>query len=178
MFTNSSVKPPENPFWQFSLTIYDDANIKEACHIFQNIDSANVNLVLFAYWLGYAVHDISHKEFTRACKSVSIWNKEITKNLRKIRIFLKGISENEWVKSYYSQMLTDEIISESYQQELLYNQVKHRLKERAIQNNAMSSQYLSWLFSDSGHELHEPLKIRIEHFIKIISDKLNRIQKA
>lgn len=178
MFNNSSVKPPENPFWNFSLAIYNDASIKEACHIFQDTYSANVNLVLFAYWLGYAVHDISHEEFTHTCNSVAVWNKEVTKNLRKMRIFLKGISDNDWIKSYCSQVLTDEIISESYQQELLYNQVKHRLKTKAIQNNAMSSQYLSWLFSNADHELQGSLKIRIKPFIKMISDKLNYLQKS
>ncbi|WP_133135318.1 TIGR02444 family protein [Legionella rowbothamii] len=178
MFNNSSVVPPENPFWQFSLSIYGDSNIQEACHVFQDTDSANVNLVLFAYWLGYAVQDISHEEFTRACASVAIWNEEITKNLRNVRILLKEISENDWIKSFYSQVLTNEIISESYQQELLYSQVKDRLKERTMPNNAMSSQYLYWLFSDAGHEIHQPLKIRIEHFIKIISDKLGGIQKS
>ncbi|MFJ1267696.1 TIGR02444 family protein [Legionella lytica] len=177
MFNNSSVKPPENPFWQFSLAIYDDPKIKEACHVFQDTDSANVNLVLFAYWLGYAVQDISHEEFTRACARVASWNKEITNTLRKVRISLKGISDNDWVKSYYTQVLTDEIISESYQQDLLYNQVQHHLKKSAVQNNPMSSQYLSWLFSDAGHDLHEPLKIRIEHFIKMVSDKLNHLNK-
>lgn len=177
MFKNSAVAPPENPFWQFSLSVYDDSNIQEACHVFQDTDSANVNLVLFAYWLGYAVKDLSRDEFTHACNSVAYWNREITINLRKVRTYLKEISENDWIKSYYSQVLTDEIISESYQQELLYNQVKRHLKDKATQNNAMSYQYLAWLFNDMGQEVHELLKTRIEHFIQLICHKLDSIQK-
>ncbi len=177
MFSHSLVASPQNPFWQFSLAVYNDVEIRQACHAFQDINSANVNLILFAYWLGYAVEDISHDEFTHACNCVALWNKEITKPLRKIRILLKDISNNDWIKRYYSHILTDEIISESYQQELLYNQIKHRIKERATQNNTLSYQYLSWLFNNMGQELHESLKIRIEYFIQIMGNRLDCIQK-
>lgn len=178
MFDNSAVAPPENAFWQFSLSIYDDSNIQQACHVFQDTDSANVNLVLYAYWLGYAVKELSHDEFTKACASVAHWNQDVTKKMRQVRIYLKNNSVNEWVKNYYAQVLTTEIISESYQQELLCNQVKQHIKERPIQNNALSRQYMVWLFNDMGQEVHEALKNRIEHFVDMISDKLERNLKT
>lgn len=165
-------KVAENPLWRFSLSIYNDTDIKQACHVFQDIDSANINLILFSYWLGYAVKDITHTQFTQICQSVLEWNKEVTTNMRKIRTYLKIINESEWITNYYKQVLTDEIASEFYQQELLYNQTKHLLKEKMAQNNSMSYQYLVWLFNDMGQKIHKPLKIKIEHFIQMISNKL------
>ncbi|MDR3500956.1 MAG: TIGR02444 family protein [Legionella sp.] len=178
MFNNKPVSPPENPFWHFSLSIYDGQNIQEACHVLQDTHSANVNLALFSYWLGYGVKEISHDEFTNACKAVASWNNDVTKNLRKVRNYLKSVSDNEWVANYYSQVLTDEIISESYQQELLYNQVKQHIKDQPIQNNSLSHQYLVWLFNDMGQPVHKELQDCIEYFVKIISEKLEHNSKV
>lgn len=177
MFEDSAVAAPENAFWDFSLSMYEDSAIREACHRFQDTDSANVNLVLFSYWLGYAVKALSHEEFSKACETVVDWHQEVTKTLRKARVYLKKAGDNEWVKNYYGQVLTTEILSESYQQELLYNQVKQHMKDKPTQNKALSRQYLLWLFHDLRQEIHAALKDRIGHFVAMVSNKLDEVAK-
>lgn len=169
---DSSIPPRENPFWHFSLALYQDVNIQKACHVLQNTYCANVNLILFAYWLGYAVKELPHYEFTQACRSIATWHEEVTQNLRKARTYLKQHEACEWTKKYYRQLLTDEINSESYQQDRLYNQVKHVQKSEASLNNSMSYQYLLWLFNDMGQKVDGALQTKIHQLIKMISDKL------
>jgi uncharacterized protein (TIGR02444 family) len=48
----SSDEPKDEEFWRFSLDFYDHPGIAEALIVLQDRDGRNVNLILFALWLG------------------------------------------------------------------------------------------------------------------------------
>ncbi|CEK09532.1 TIGR02444 family protein [Legionella hackeliae] len=157
----------DNPFWQFSLKVYQQTSVKECCLLLQNSQGANVNLLLFCCWLSFFVDPISHEEFKQACDSIGVWHQQITTTLRQARQHAKTFSNNVWVRSFYNQLLTQEINSEAYQQDMLYSHFSNRplvFKK----DETLALRYLSWLFEDMGVVVDKKLNLQLKNFIDLI----------
>lgn len=163
----------DNSFWQFSLGVYQDENVKEACLLFQNREGVNVNLLLLCCWLSYAVERISENEFEAACQSVTEWQSLVTQNLRKIRQHLKTMFPNEWIEQFYQQLLANELSSESYQQHSLYHHFVEKLKMTPSKNEELLLYYLYHLFNQMNLVIDKELDLRIQHFAKLILTTIN-----
>lgn len=166
------VRSLDNPFWQFSLSVYQDEKVKEACLQFQNSEGINVNLLLLCCWLSYAVDTISELEFKEACYSIANWQQNITQPIRKIRQHLKTLQENGWIGDFYQQILDDELSSESYQQYCLYRFFADKLKEEVSENEELMLYYLYRFFDEMKLVINSELDSRIKHFAKLILAKL------
>ncbi|KTD02037.1 TIGR02444 family protein [Legionella feeleii] len=168
----SLLTPLDNPFWQFSLQVYRDEQVKEACLAFQQQEGLNVNLLLLCCWLAYAVEEISQSELVNACHYINDWHEKITQPLRSARLQLKQESTDEWVNPFYQQVLSDELISEAYQQHRLYQCFAAQQKTTGSKNQSLTIRYLHWLFSNKQLAIDRSLASRIEHFATRVLEKL------
>jgi uncharacterized protein (TIGR02444 family) len=82
---------PESPaeheeFWRFSLAFYDHPGVAEALIALQDRDSANVNLMLFALWLGVSGRpSIDSALLAAAAQTAGALGTEIVEPLRALR---------------------------------------------------------------------------------------------
>lgn len=170
--TQSLFTSLDNPFWQFSLQVYRDEQVKEACLAFQQQEGLNVNLLLLCCWLAYAVEEIPQSELISACHCISDWHEKITQTLRSVRQQLKKSSTDDWVNQFYQQVLSDELASEAYQQHRLYQCFAAQQKASFSKNEPLATRYLHWLFSTKKLTIDRSLASRTEHFAKIVLAKL------
>lgn len=163
----------DNPFWKFSIDVYKNKSIKQLCLRFQDKEGVNVNLILLACWLSFAVEPLLESEFKTACRSVSNWQKKVTQPLRKIRQYLKTQSERSGLKTFYQLILDNEIQSESYQQDYLYHQFANKLEVTSYSNpEKLMQRYLFWLFEELKITMDDELIARAKNFIQLIQGAL------
>ncbi len=82
----------DNPFWRFSLNLYQVRRIREALHQLQDEAGANMNLLLFALWvaqqqLRFLPNRTVHFE------QLENWHRDYTLPLRHQRVTLKRLAE-------------------------------------------------------------------------------------
>jgi uncharacterized protein (TIGR02444 family) len=79
----------DNPFWQFSLSLYGRPGIAEACLRLQDRDGLDVNVVLYCCWAASrgAALDGAAIAFLAACSAE--WQARVTGPLRAVRRNLK-----------------------------------------------------------------------------------------
>lgn len=143
----SELESLDNPFWQFSLTVYADSRVQESCLQLQNEYDANVNLLLYCCWLAYAVTPLARHELLDNCELVSFWHDNITSVLRSIRRNRHDLpQQSAWQQQFFKQILHDEILSESQQQQLLYQRVQHEQIAMPVADADRAFGYLCWLF--------------------------------
>ncbi|WP_019217815.1 hypothetical protein [Legionella tunisiensis] len=76
------------------------------------------------------------------------------------------------MNTFYQQILSDELISEAYQQHCLYQYFAARQKTSFSKNGQLAARYLHWLFSAKKLTIDPSLASRIEQFAKIGLEKL------
>lgn len=75
--------------WPYALRLYSAPGISDACLTLQSSLGADVNLVLFAAWMGARGHTLSPDETDAARQLVTAWHAEIVKPLRAVRMRMK-----------------------------------------------------------------------------------------
>ncbi|KTC77847.1 TIGR02444 family protein [Legionella brunensis] len=160
--------PLTNPFWQFSLKVYQSEPVKKQCLSLQNNTCANVNLLLFCCWLSGSLAPIPHSEFILVCDSINDWHTKVTLPLRQVRQYLKESQTNPWVKSFYQHLLTQEIHSEAYQQQMLYAHFKQKkLLHSFHSNKELALRYLTWLFEHMGIIIDKNLDLQLRKLVDL-----------
>lgn len=83
-------KPPENPFWGFSLTVYGRDGVAAACLRLQDRHGIDVNVLLYCCWVarhyGLALDDITLRQILA---HVADWKERVVAPLRLVRRALK-----------------------------------------------------------------------------------------
>jgi uncharacterized protein (TIGR02444 family) len=159
----------DNPFWRFSLGVYQHEAVKKACLSFQEDQRANVNLLLLCCWLAYAVEDISRTQLLQACQTIDTWDEQVTQPLRNSRRWVKSLADTDhWIDDFGQQLLIDELVSETWQQYILYSYFQSRQKISFTKNEALAIDYLHWLFDDMELLVDNELEAKIDNFVKII----------
>lgn len=171
MTTNSPslIAELDNPFWRFSITVYNNTVVKEACLSFQEEEKANVNALLFCCWLAYAVTKISKANLLKSCHSIDDWNTHVTQSLRSTRRWVKAFKKHDlWVEEFSQQLVIDEIVSETYQQYKLFSCFKKSLKKIATKDEELAITYLTWLFLDMGLTIDKTMEDKIRHLVGVV----------
>lgn len=82
---------PAHPFWDFALDVYRQPGVSEACLQLQERDHVDVNLLLFACWVGASGGGrLSRDEVERCRDAVGPWHDAVVRPLRGVRRTLKG----------------------------------------------------------------------------------------
>ena len=79
----------ENPFWNFSLAVYNRPGVPEACICLQDECGADVNLVLFILWQASEGREMTPQGVAGVEAAVGEWQSEVVRPLRGVRRWLK-----------------------------------------------------------------------------------------
>lgn len=152
---NTLIDALDNPFWRFSCALYAEPVIQKVFLRLQEQKGLNINLLLYCFWLGFAVTPLSKEDFLKTCDQVNQWHQEITNPLRALRKHLKILTTTEnsgdrsdWVTDFYKNMLHEELCSEAWQQYQLYAQIKDRLRDDPHWDHLQIECYLNWLLDE------------------------------
>lgn len=86
-----AVEFPDHPFWDFSLSVYGQAGIPQACLELQSAHQLDVNILLYCLWLGASGRgSLDGTEMAQVTGSVADWHEEIVRGMRAVRQRLKG----------------------------------------------------------------------------------------
>ena len=85
------LKFPDIPFWDFSLAAYARPEVAPACLVLQDRHGADVNLLLYACWLGASGRGALDGDLlVRADRLVGSWHRDVVRGLRAVRLRLKS----------------------------------------------------------------------------------------
>ena len=81
---------PHHPFWNYSLGLYAQPQVRDACLVLQDEHGLDVNLVLFCIWSGLAgPGQLEDAELNQAIARAARWQTDVVEPLRHIRRALK-----------------------------------------------------------------------------------------
>jgi uncharacterized protein (TIGR02444 family) len=116
---------PDNPFWDFSLTVYAREGVAEACLALQDRHGLDVNLVLFCLWAGTGGQRLAAADLDGLAAAVDDWQRQVVRPLRALRGRLKS---QDAVERALSEPLRQEI----KRQELQAERIEQLLLFRAL----------------------------------------------
>lgn len=131
--TTSAEAADENPFWRFSLGIYDEPGVAQACLSLQDRHAAadegqesrsalDVNLLLFCCWAGRCGRMLLPGEIASLIAAADPWQREVVSPLRGVRRWLK-VQESvpgQAAEALRAQVKTQELEAERLEQGLLH----------------------------------------------------------
>ena len=79
----------DGDLWAFALRVYGQPGVPDACLGLQDGLAADVNLLLFAAWLGAGGRRLDSQETRAAVDAVIQWHGEVVEELRRLRRRLK-----------------------------------------------------------------------------------------
>jgi uncharacterized protein (TIGR02444 family) len=77
-------------FWAFSLNLYGMPKVSSACLALHDREGLDVNLLLFAAWLGALGHRLTAPGLRHARVLTEEWQRDVVTSLRTVRLGLKG----------------------------------------------------------------------------------------
>ena len=80
---------PDNPFWDFSLSLYGRPGVTEACLGLQDRHGLDVNLLLLCCWAGTEGRHLGAAEMACLRASAAAWQRQVVRPLRGVRRWLK-----------------------------------------------------------------------------------------
>ena len=80
---------PGNPFWDYSLEVYQRRNVAGPCMALQDRLQLDVNLLLFCCWTGAKGHQLSEQQIREALAATEVWQGQVVAPLRRLRRLLK-----------------------------------------------------------------------------------------
>jgi uncharacterized protein (TIGR02444 family) len=134
----------ETPFWAFSLAVYAADGVAEECLALQERLNLDVNLLLFAAYVG-AVEGmrLDRQDVANAHAVVAEWHNEIVRTLRHARQALKAPSTDvdnplrAATETLRLQAKRAELESEKIEQAMLWRWSRHQLAGRPRSDGAL-----------------------------------------
>lgn len=81
---------PKSEFWDFSLAVYKQSEVSGVCLELQDDYGADINMMLFACWLGHSGRGVVSITAWRAIiLRTTKWREKVIRPLRSVRRFLK-----------------------------------------------------------------------------------------
>lgn len=114
---------PGSPFWQFSLRVYRNQAVQQACLALQDGSGVDVNVLLFMLWLGSDGRELSGQEVRSVIAAVEPWRRGVVVPLRTARQNLKqsvAAVDAKSAEALRLQVKRMELEGERLQQEALY----------------------------------------------------------
>ena len=120
---NDTSASTETPFWRFSLNLYRQPGVSDACIALQDGCGVDVNLLLFLFWLASERQMLSPDEVKKLDATIKSWRELTIIPIRDTRRKLKGAKT--FVDPAKQEALRDkvkavELEAEKLQQEALY----------------------------------------------------------
>lgn len=116
----------DNPFWDYSLSIYRREGVAEACLALQDRHGLDVNLLLYCLWAGSRGHRLEAGEIGALSAAVGPWHEAVVKPLRAVRRWLKD------------QRSAPKIPAEALRQSIKARELQAEAIEQAILHDRMA----------------------------------------
>lgn len=112
----------ENPFWDYSLSLYGHKTVQTACLDLQDRFSLDVNMLLFCCWAGARGRRLSEAEILRLIETVRAWRSEVLLPLRGARRWLKTRTPaiGPSAEALRERIKSNELAAEAVQQDLMH----------------------------------------------------------
>ena len=111
----------DTPFWQFSIDRYARDGVAPGCLGLQQDVDADVNLLLFAFWLGIEGRKLLPLDPGKALLDACAWHDTVVRPIRRIRVQRKKPSDGV-VDPVREAIKTLELQAEQIEQALLFAQ--------------------------------------------------------
>lgn len=114
----------DNAFWRFSLRVYGSPGVAAECLELQDTLGLDVNVVLFAVWLGVERgRTLDRSDIDGIERMVAGWSSDVVQPLRAVRRTLKSMPEmnDPQVQSLRRRIAETELFSEQIEQAMLYH---------------------------------------------------------
>jgi uncharacterized protein (TIGR02444 family) len=112
-----------SPFWRFSLRIYRQPGVADACIALQDECGVDVNVLLFLLWLAADKKLIPARNARAVCEQAALWHDDVVVPLRTLRRKLKGGSTlvaHNTAELFRTRIKAVELEAERLQQEALF----------------------------------------------------------
>jgi uncharacterized protein (TIGR02444 family) len=112
-----------SPFWRFSLRLYRQPGVADACIALQDGCGVDVNVLLFLLWLATAKQRVGTGEVEALCAKAGPWRDEVVAPLRSLRRRLKDgapLVERNLAELFRTRIKAVELEAERLQQEALF----------------------------------------------------------
>ncbi len=137
-----------NPFWAFSLAVYSRSNTQKLLLEMQDRFSINVNLILWAGWLETQQKYLESEQWLETEQAINPWvilTQKYRSQRRGLKAQIKTLNQHtcsddrtiqcdastvEALKTLRSQVMKLELLSEQYQQALLFRFTQHQTKPK------------------------------------------------
>jgi len=113
----------DNALWAFSLRVYGAAEVAPACLRLQERHGVDVNVLLFAAWLGVGGRSLDPPALDRVLDHVGPWHETVVRHVRALRVALRpGFepADGDQVEALRRRLQKVEIDAEFVEQEMLY----------------------------------------------------------
>ncbi|MDR9467608.1 TIGR02444 family protein [Marinospirillum sp.] len=155
----------DNPFWRFSLSLYQLQRIKAACLQLQDESGANINLIFFALWVSRQQLRFS-PDWQQAFQQLENWHQDYTLPLRRQRSELKLLAEradrheNGPLHQMREHIVKAELLAEQQEQAVLYYYYQERKGLIPCEDRqAALIENLTYCIDDPTRVDNEPLKV-------------------
>ncbi len=107
-------------FWDFSIQLYDQQGVADACLQLQDEFNIDVNLILFCYWYGTYFGEMDQGLMRQVITFSLDWRDNVVQPLRNVRMWMKKNTEpTTEFDDLYQKIKTSELAAEKYQQEMI-----------------------------------------------------------
>ena len=129
----------ENPFWAFSCAVYALPGVQAACLDLQDRHGADVNLLLFAAWVGAVLrHGLMSADLATA--PGGDWHGQVIVPLRALRRHVKAaMAAQAGLEGVYQQAKQCELSAEQVRQALLFQWAEARFQGRGGRSTALAN---------------------------------------
>ena len=117
-------KSDTNPFWDFSIWLYQKDDVAANCLIFQEETTLNVNILLLCCWAGWHGMAIEPRIFEDLLTRYDPWYHQVILPLRRLRTRMKhsiGAIQADQFHALRAQIKKLELHAEKCQQDFLFH---------------------------------------------------------
>jgi uncharacterized protein (TIGR02444 family) len=143
-----------NPFWSFSLAVYESRGVAAECLALQDTLGIDVNVLLFCAYLGAVERAVLlPDQFDDIARVVKEWHGGVVRPLRTARQVLKTFREKNNdvnVDALLRSIKSAELESECIEQFFLWNWFSSKQLERSTQRDDALVKNLILLFHNYG----------------------------
>ncbi len=118
-------EPGENPFWRYSLALYEREAVAAACLNLQGRLGLDVNMLLFCCWAGANGRRLSAAEILDLIEAVQAWRREVILPLRAARRWLKAEAPaiGPAAQALRADIKASELAAEAVQQDIMHKRL-------------------------------------------------------
>ena len=121
--TTTTASPQGSPFWRFSLALYRQPGVADACIALQEASGVDVNLLLFLLWQATQRRQLSQADVSALEVRIGAWREATVIPLRSIRRALKSppaLVAAGAAEAFRTRIKAVELEAERLQQEAMY----------------------------------------------------------